>query len=106
MKHTLKLLLVGSIALAGCESPEAGRSRGSGAGADVGNRPPAVKMHEGSQPFWKTPDRIDLAHPPLDAARQARQFSAHSPRPAPSVRESPRQARIPGPARDRSYDAR
>lgn len=41
--------------LAGCASPEAGRTRGGGAGADVGNREPVVKMHEGSVIYYKTP---------------------------------------------------
>ena len=60
---------------AGCDSPEATRTRGGGPGADIGNRPPAVKMHEGSQPFWRTPDRIGVEHPPLEPARQAQQIS-------------------------------
>ena len=61
---------------AGCTSPEEQRSRGSGAGADVGNRPAAVQMHEGSQPYWGTPGRIGTAaHPPLAPASHAREWS-------------------------------
>jgi hypothetical protein len=32
-------------------------------------------MHEGSQPYWKTPERIGEHHPPLESARQAQQLS-------------------------------
>ena len=64
------------IAVSGCASPEAARSRGGGAGGDIGNRPQNVKMHEGSLPFWRTPDRIgDTEHPPLEPARQAQHLS-------------------------------
>lgn len=62
-------------AAAGCRSPEASRTRGAGRGADPGNRPAAVKMHGGSDPFWKTPVRIGEGHPPLEPARQAQQMS-------------------------------
>ncbi len=55
---------------ASCTSPEATRTRG-GRGADVGNRRATVEMHQGSQPFWKTPNRINVEHPPLDPAQQA-----------------------------------
>ena len=72
----LSMLLVGCVAAVGCVSPEATRTRGDGPGADVGNRQQTVKMHEGSDPFWKTPDRIPgEQHPPLAPARQARQLS-------------------------------
>jgi hypothetical protein len=64
-------LVVACAAFAGCASPEATRTRGGGPGADVGNRPTVVKMHEGSQPFWKTPERIVGEHAPLESARQA-----------------------------------
>jgi hypothetical protein len=76
MRIALKLLLlIGCVGLAGCTSPETRRSRGSGPGADVGNRPAQVKMHEGSDPYWKTPDRIVGEHPPLESARQAERRS-------------------------------
>ena len=71
----LLAVLVAAVAVTACESPEAVRTRGGGPGGDVGNRPQHVKMHEGSQPFWKTPDRITSEHPPLDSARQAQQRS-------------------------------
>jgi len=68
-------VLVLCIALAGCTSPEARRTRGGGPGADVGNRSQDVKMHEGSQPYWKTPDRITGEHASLKPAEQARELS-------------------------------
>ena len=60
--------------LVGCASPETTRMRG-GPGADVGNRGKVVEMHEGSQPFWKTPKIIPAKHPPLDPANQADELS-------------------------------
>jgi hypothetical protein len=75
MKIALKTLLLACTLLAGCASPEATRTRGGGPGADVGNRSQTVEMHEGSRPFWKTPDRIRVEHPPLEPARQADQLS-------------------------------
>ena len=64
-----------SFFLGGCASPETTRTRGGGSGADVGNRGKVVEMHEGSQPFWKTPKIIPAKHPPLDPANQADQLS-------------------------------
>jgi hypothetical protein len=72
------LLLAACAAFAGCTSPEATRSRGGGPGADVGNRSQDVKMHEGSQPYWKTPERITGKHPPLEPSRQAQELSGPS----------------------------
>jgi hypothetical protein len=69
------VLLIACAACAGCTSPEALRTRGGGAGADLGNRPRTVKMHAGSDPFWSTPNRIGNAHPPLEPARHARALS-------------------------------
>ena len=75
MKTALRLLLIGCVGVAGCGSPEATRTRG-GRGADVGNSPTVVEMHEGSRPFWKTPDRIAAVdHPPLEPAQQADKLS-------------------------------
>jgi hypothetical protein len=59
----------------GCTSPEATRIRGGGPGADVGNRGIVLDMHEGSRPFWKTPDLIPTKHPPLASASQADELS-------------------------------
>ena len=64
--------LLGLLGLsAGCESPEAIRTRGGGPGADAQNRPAVVKMHEGSDPFWRTPTMLDEQQTALDAARHA-----------------------------------
>ncbi len=71
----MTMVLIGCIAAAGCVSPESTRTRG-GHGADVGNRARVVEMHGGSDPFWKTPDRIDkVQHGPLESAEQAKQLS-------------------------------
>ena len=74
MKVCRVVLLVACTVVAGCDSPEATRTR-AGRGADVGNRPQTVEMHEGSQPFWETPQRITGEHPPLAPARQADELS-------------------------------
>ncbi len=73
----LALITVAALVfyLAACASPETTRTRGGGPGADVGNRGKDVEMHEGSQPFWKTPDLIPTKHPPLAPASQADQLS-------------------------------
>jgi hypothetical protein len=61
--------------LTACTSPETGRSRGGGPGADVGNRTKIVQMHEGSKPFERTPKIISAKHPPLGPASQVDQLS-------------------------------
>jgi hypothetical protein len=61
--------------LAACASPETTRTRGGGPGADIGNRGKFVDMHEGSRPFWKTPDLIPAQHPSLAPANQADRLS-------------------------------
>jgi hypothetical protein len=73
----LALITVAALGfyLAACASPETRRTRGGGPGADVGNRGKDVDMHEGSRPFWKTPDLIPTKHPPLAPASQADQLS-------------------------------
>ncbi len=72
---TLTVTLMASAVCMGCESPEQVRTRGGGPGADPGNRPANVRMHEGSDPFWRTPERIAETHVPLESAHQARQLS-------------------------------
>jgi hypothetical protein len=74
-REIIAAMLCACGALSACTSPEATRSRGQGPGADVGNRTSVVKMHEGSEPFWKTPKRIPGEHPPLEPARQAERLS-------------------------------
>lgn len=48
-------LLHPTLVLVACTSPEAQRARGSGPGADVGNRGPAVEIHAGAEPYLDTP---------------------------------------------------
>jgi len=43
-----------AVLVAACHSPEASRSRGTGPGADVGNRG-RVELHGGSQIYYDTP---------------------------------------------------
>ena len=72
----LGMLLASGMLIAGCTSPEATRERGGGPGADVGNRPPQVLMHEGSRQYWETPVRISSSEvPSLGPSEQARQLS-------------------------------
>jgi len=68
------LIIITAVLTAGCTSPEVGRTRGGGPGADMGNRGSIVRMHEGSNPFEKTPKIIGAEHPPLESARQASQY--------------------------------
>lgn len=66
-------VLLACLVLAGCDSPEAARSRGGGPGADSQNRPAVVQMHGGSRPYWDTPVRIpdEAGAPSLEPARHA-----------------------------------
>jgi hypothetical protein len=75
MRTAFGTLLAASVTLAGCESPEATRMRGGGAGGDTGNRPAEVRMHEGSRPYWETPVVIPGQSVPLEPASQAQQLS-------------------------------
>jgi hypothetical protein len=63
-----------ALLLAACTSPEATRVRAGGPGADVGNRSAVVRLHEGADPFWKTP-RIGVQGPSLEPARHADRLS-------------------------------
>jgi hypothetical protein len=74
MRIRLTMLLIGCAAFSSCVSPETTRTRGGGPGADVGNHGRDIKMHEGSDPFWKTPQRTGAKHPSLEPARQAREL--------------------------------
>jgi hypothetical protein len=73
----LALITVAALVfyLAACASPETTRTRGGGPGADVGNRGKVLEMHQGSRPFWKTPELIPSKHPPLEPANQADKLS-------------------------------
>jgi hypothetical protein len=54
MRRPLLLSLAVVGLLVACESPEASRRRGMGAGADVGNRG-RVDLHGGSEIYYGTP---------------------------------------------------
>jgi hypothetical protein len=76
--HAILLFAAVVVVVMGCNSPETSRSRGGGSGADVGNRTKksaAVRMHEGSDPYAKTPKIIRTQAPSLDSARQADRLS-------------------------------
>jgi hypothetical protein len=73
LRRIVLLVLISS--LVACASPEVTRTRGGGPGADVGNRGKVVKMHEGSRPFYQTPELIPAKHPPLESASQADELS-------------------------------
>lgn len=78
MRRTTLGVLIGAVVIEGCGSPEAVRQRGGGPGADVGNRPAQVKMHEGSRPYWETKVVIPGAGAPLGPSEQARSLSLPS----------------------------
>ena len=68
-------LITLALMVTACASPEATRVRGGGSGADVRNVGGVVAMHEGSDPYWRTPRVKGLAGPALDSARQADRLS-------------------------------
>ena len=81
----LVISLALTLAAAACTSPEATRTRAGGPGADPGNRGSAVKMHEGSDPYWRTPQRIARKQQaPTETARQADRLSRGQSEPAAS----------------------
>ncbi len=55
MARRIGLLVLAVAAAVACTSPEAGRSRGGGPGADPGNRATVLQLHDGSRPFYGTP---------------------------------------------------
>jgi hypothetical protein len=66
-----------------CTSPEATRRREGGAGADPGNRGDVVRLHEGADPYWRTPRRLaERLRAPSDEARQADRQSRGKPDPS------------------------
>jgi hypothetical protein len=74
-----------ALAAAACTSPEATRMRAGGPGADPGNRRSVVQMHEGSDPYWRTPERVARKQQaPIDTARQADRLSRGQSDPAAS----------------------
>jgi len=71
----LAWILVAIGLFAACTSPEAGRLRGQGNGGDVRNVREVTRMHEGSDPYWRTSRVGNLGALPLDSARQADRLS-------------------------------
>lgn len=62
IRVTISLLL-----LTACTSPEAGRSRGGGPGADVRNWSRPVEMHAGAEIYHETPcvtESVECTGPP------------------------------------------
>lgn len=64
-----------AVFVGACTSPETKRARGEGAGADIGNRGKVVQMHEGSDPYYKTPQIIGTQHAAVESASQANRLS-------------------------------
>jgi hypothetical protein len=50
-------VVAAALSLIACTSPEATRSRGSGPGADTGNRGALLELRNGSDPFYATPQK-------------------------------------------------
>jgi hypothetical protein len=71
----LAWILVVAGLVAACTSPEATRRRGQGSGGDVRNVGEVARMHEGSDPYWRTPRVGGVGAPPIDTARQADRLS-------------------------------
>ena len=69
------LAIAATLAIAACTSPEANRMRGGGPGADRGNRVEIVRMHEGSRPFFGTPQLAPGKSAPVESADHARESS-------------------------------
>jgi len=71
---TLGVAIV-ALAFVACTSPEATRVRAQGRGGDVGNVGDVVRMHEGSNPYWRTPRVAGVNGPSLETARHADRLS-------------------------------
>jgi hypothetical protein len=72
MKRLLFVVAMSALVV-GCNSPEATRMRSGGLGGDIGNRGSVVQMHEGSRPYWHTPERLakDVGMRDLGAAQES-----------------------------------
>jgi hypothetical protein len=70
------LALAALVIFVGCTSPETNRTRGGSRGADLGYRGSSVDLHEGAEPYYRTPQVIDsrYARPgtPGDSERASR----------------------------------
>ena len=88
MSPRVALWLAVGLAAAACTSPESTRLRSGGPGADPGNRTGVVRIHEGAEPYWKTPKRLaDRVQAPAAVARQADRLSRGQHDPAASPPE-------------------
>ena len=77
-RASIAIAVLAALIGAACTSPEATRQRAGGSGGDVGNRKHVVRMHEGSEPYHGTPDRIGSygeSKDILQASRQADRLS-------------------------------
>ena len=66
--------VVVALALSACNldfSPESGRARDGGPGADVGNRPANVQLHTGNEGLYETPALNPPVRSGSPAARSA-----------------------------------
>jgi len=87
----LALWLALGAAAAACTSPEATRTRAGGPGADPGNRRDVVRLHEGADPYWRTPRRLaERLQAPSEGARLADRQSRGKPDPSASPATRPR----------------
>lgn len=53
--RAIHIFIVCLILLPACASPEAGRTRGGGPGADVKNWGRPIELHAGAEPYHDTP---------------------------------------------------
>jgi len=82
--RALGLALLLAAGLAACTSPEATRVRAGGPGGDTGNRARVVEMHEGAEPFWRTPRLIgEQPQASTGVARQPQQPGGAGPAASP-----------------------
>jgi hypothetical protein len=74
-----RLALLGALALAACEGPEAERVRGGDRGADTNNRGAVVRMHGGSVIYFNVPCNTTLpaCNGPMPLRTARRQANEH-----------------------------
>ncbi len=60
------VILAMTLLFVACASPEAGRARGGGPGADVRNWGQPIELHAGAEPYYDTPCVTEMeCHGPL-----------------------------------------
>ena len=79
----LLLAVATTVVFVACTSPESTRQRSGGRGGDTGNRGRVVQMHDGSRPYWSTPERLarDVGLRDLGSAQQLARADRAAPRP-------------------------